>query len=105
VRSTNAFCCIARGCDYGPYSSITRVVEMWSCRDTSARVTDLLADALTLAERVDLGLHLASCRHCRQHMAQLQATVDLLRSLPGATGASSIARFEPFHHFGRTHES
>jgi hypothetical protein len=65
----------------------------------------LLADALTLAERVDLGFHLASCRRCRQHAAQLQATVDLLRSLPGATGAS-VARFEPFHHFGRgTHES
>jgi hypothetical protein len=79
---------------------------MWSCRDTNARVTDLLVDALTLAERVDLGLHLASCRRCRLHTAQLQATVDLLRSVPGHA-MPSVMRFEPFHHFGgdTRHES
>jgi anti-sigma factor RsiW len=57
---------------------------------------------------VDLGFHLASCRRCREHTAQLQATVDLLRSLPDTTGAvgatsaaPSVKRFEAFHHFGR----
>jgi hypothetical protein len=72
---------------------------MWSCRDTDARATDLLVDELTLAERVALGFHLASCRRCRVHVGQLLATVDLLRSLPGQM--PHVMRFEPFHHFGR----
>ena len=70
---------------------------MWSCR-TTARMTDLLEDELTQAERIELGRHLAACQSCRSHVGQLLATVEVLRGLPEAMPA--VMRFEPFHHFG-----
>lgn len=70
---------------------------MWSCCNTTARVTELLEDELVLAERIELGLHLAGCRSCRTYLGQLIATVEILRDLPDQP---AVTRFEPFHQFG-----
>lgn len=70
---------------------------MWSCLNTIARVTELLEDELVLAERIELGLHLAGCRSCRTHLGQLIATARVLRDLPDQP---DVTRFEPFHPFG-----
>jgi predicted anti-sigma-YlaC factor YlaD len=60
-------------------------------------MTDLLEDELTLAERIELGRHLAVCRSCRDYVGQLLATIEMLRGLPEPMLA--VLRFEPFHYF------
>jgi len=70
---------------------------MWSCC-TTARMTDLLEDELTQAERIELGRHLAACQACRKHVGHVLATIEVLRGLPEPMPA--VLRFEPFYHFG-----
>jgi anti-sigma factor RsiW len=55
---------------------------MWSCRDTTERLTDWFEGELTRADRVELGAHLAACRGCRTYLGQLVVTVEALRALP-----------------------
>jgi len=48
------------------------------CRDAVALMTARLEGALPGRDRERLDAHLAGCRHCTEHLAQLRATVHAL---------------------------
>ena len=45
------------------------------CREAIAMVADYLDDALPSRDRARLERHLADCPHCREYVAQLEATI------------------------------
>jgi predicted anti-sigma-YlaC factor YlaD len=53
-----------------------------TCRDVTDRVSEYLNDRLSILTRVRVGLHLASCAHCRAYMKQIDLVSSALRSLP-----------------------
>lgn len=46
------------------------------CRQAVQLMSDHLEGALRGADRERLEAHLAHCPHCREHLAQLRATID-----------------------------
>lgn len=71
---------------------------MLRCDGLTEQVTDYLEGQLSLANRVEMYLHLRGCSDCRQHLAQMKATVRWLRQLPPPPSsteapASLLARF------------
>ncbi|WP_447977480.1 anti-sigma factor family protein [Candidatus Nitrospira bockiana] len=54
-----------------------------TCRELVEAGTDYLEGALPPARSVRLHAHLLLCGGCRRYVAQLRATVALLRGLPG----------------------
>jgi anti-sigma factor RsiW len=57
---------------------------MLTCRDVTELTTEYLEGALPLHRRLGLRFHLAYCSFCRRHLAQVRATVSMLRNLPPA---------------------
>ena len=47
------------------------------CRQAVALMTDYLEGALSARDRSRLEGHLAECPHCSEHLAQIQATIDV----------------------------
>lgn len=53
-----------------------------TCRDVTERATDYLEDRLPIFTKIRVGLHLASCTHCRAYVMQIGLVSSMLRSLP-----------------------
>jgi predicted anti-sigma-YlaC factor YlaD len=53
-----------------------------TCRDLTNRASEYLDDRLPILTKVRVGLHLASCAHCRTYMKQIDLVSSTLRSLP-----------------------
>ena len=53
-----------------------------TCRDLTDRASEYLDDRLPILTKVRVGLHLASCAHCRAYMEQIDLVSSALRSLP-----------------------
>lgn len=53
-----------------------------SCRELAAQATEYQEGALPFARRLAVRLHLLVCRGCRNLLAQLAHTVELVRRLP-----------------------
>ena len=53
-----------------------------TCRDVTDRASEYLDDRLPILTKVRVGLHLASCAHCRAYMKQIDLVSSALRSLP-----------------------
>lgn len=45
------------------------------CQEAVELVTDYLEDALPRRDRARLEAHLAQCPHCREYLAQIEATI------------------------------
>lgn len=52
---------------------------MLNCKDVTARATAFLERDLSWWGRLQMRLHLAMCAACRQYLAQMAATRELLR--------------------------
>lgn len=69
-----------------------------TCRDLYERANAFVDGTLDPAEWPALRKHLAECDPCLAYLDQLGTTIELLRSLPGATGhgarAELLRRFE-----------
>jgi hypothetical protein len=53
-----------------------------TCRAAAALVTDLVEDALTADQRLDLELHMVVCEGCDAMVRQMRTTIEVLRALP-----------------------
>ena len=53
-----------------------------TCRDVTNRASEYLDDRLPILTKVRVGLHLASCTHCRAYVKQIDLVSSALRSLP-----------------------
>jgi hypothetical protein len=53
-----------------------------TCCDVTDRASEYLDDRLPILTKVLVGLHLASCAHCRAYMEQIDLVSSALRSLP-----------------------
>ena len=53
-----------------------------TCRDLTNRVSEYLDDRLSILTKVRVGLHLASCAHCRAYVKQIDLVCSALRNLP-----------------------
>ena len=53
-----------------------------TCRDLTNRASEYLEDRLPILTKVRVGLHLASCAHCRAYVKQIDLVSSALRSLP-----------------------
>ena len=53
-----------------------------TCRDLTDRASEYLNDRLPSLTKVRVGLHLASCAHCRAYVQQINLVSSVLRSLP-----------------------
>jgi anti-sigma factor RsiW len=56
-----------------------------ACVELVELLTDYLEDALPPDEAAAVEAHLATCPPCQVHLAQLQATIDALGSIPKQT--------------------
>ena len=53
-----------------------------TCHDVTDRASEYLDDRLPILTKVRVGLHLASCTHCRAYVKQIGLVSSALRSLP-----------------------
>ena len=53
-----------------------------TCRDLTDRASEYLDGCLPILTKVRVGLHLASCTHCRAYVKQIDLVSSALRSLP-----------------------
>jgi predicted anti-sigma-YlaC factor YlaD len=53
-----------------------------TCRDLTDRASEYLDNRLPILTKVLVGLHLASCAHCRTYVKQIDLVSSALRSLP-----------------------
>ena len=53
-----------------------------TCRDLTNRASEYLDDRLSILTKVRVGLHLASCAHCRAYVKQIDLVCSALRNLP-----------------------
>ena len=53
-----------------------------TCRDLTGRASEFLDDRLPILTKVRVGLHLASCAHCRAYVKQIELVSSTIRSLP-----------------------
>ena len=53
-----------------------------TCRDLTDRASEYLDGCLPILTKVRVGLHLASCTHCRTYVKQIDFISSALRSLP-----------------------
>jgi predicted anti-sigma-YlaC factor YlaD len=56
--------------------------EGLTCWDLTDRASDYLDDHFPILAKVQVGLHLASCAHCRAYVKQIDLVSSALRSLP-----------------------
>lgn len=74
-----------------------------TCRDVTDRSSEYLDDRLPMLTKVRVGLHLASCAHCRTYVKQLLLVRDTLASLPKPY-PSPIQRLRLRQHFSALHD-
>ncbi len=53
-----------------------------TCRDLTERVSEYLDDNISILTKVRIGLHLASCTHCRTYLQQIDLVSSALSRLP-----------------------
>jgi predicted anti-sigma-YlaC factor YlaD len=53
-----------------------------TCWDVTDRASEYLDDRLPILPKVQIGLHLASCAHCRSYVKQIDLVSSALRNLP-----------------------
>jgi predicted anti-sigma-YlaC factor YlaD len=53
-----------------------------TCRDVTDRVSEYLDNRIPILTKVLIGMHLASCAHCRAYVKQIDLVSSALRSLP-----------------------
>ena len=53
-----------------------------TCRDLTNQASEYLDDRLPILTKVRVGLHLASCAHCRTYLKQIDLVSSALRNLP-----------------------
>jgi anti-sigma factor RsiW len=53
-----------------------------TCCDVTDGASEYLDDRLPILTKVRVGLHLATCAHCRAYMKQIDLVSAALRSLP-----------------------
>ena len=53
-----------------------------TCRDLTDRASKYLDDRIPILTKVRVGLHLASCAHCRAYVKQIDLVSTAMRSLP-----------------------
>ena len=75
-----------------------------TCRDVAERVSEYLDGRLLLSTKIRIGLHLASCTHCRSYVKQIllvrDAVAFLPRSFPSTNDHLGLQR-----HFAHCHAS
>ncbi|MEM6732445.1 MAG: zf-HC2 domain-containing protein [Myxococcota bacterium] len=55
---------------------------MLTCKEMTELCTDYLERRMGTWDRIRFGFHLALCKHCREYINQMQATVDSLGYMP-----------------------
>jgi len=53
-----------------------------TCRDVTDRASEYLDDRLPVLTNVRVGLHLASCAHCRAYVKQIKLVCETLAFFP-----------------------
>jgi anti-sigma factor RsiW len=53
-----------------------------TCRGVSDRASEYLDDNISILTKVRVGLHLATCTHCRAYVQQIDLVSSALSSLP-----------------------
>jgi len=53
-----------------------------TCRNLTNQASEYLDDRLPILTKVRVGLHLASCAHCRTYVKQIDLVSSALRNLP-----------------------
>ncbi|HSL06121.1 MAG TPA: zf-HC2 domain-containing protein [Nitrospiraceae bacterium] len=53
-----------------------------TCWDVTGRASEYLDDHLPILTKVLVGLHLASCAHCRSYVKQIDLVSSALRTFP-----------------------
>ena len=53
-----------------------------TCREVTDRTSEYLDDSISILTKIRVGLHLASCSHCRVYAQQIDLVSSTLRSLP-----------------------
>jgi predicted anti-sigma-YlaC factor YlaD len=74
-----------------------------TCRDVAAWTSEYLDDHLSLQTKIRIGLHLASCTHCRTYVKQLLLARDAVTLLPKQY-LSTVDRLCLRQHFVAHHE-
>ncbi len=64
---------------------------MLSCEELTERASDYLERQLSLAQKLDIHLHLRRCRGCRTYLRQMEETVRLLRQLPDPPSSADVS--------------
>ena len=59
-----------------------RIRSGLTCCDVTDLASEYLDDRLPILTKVRVGLHLASCTHCRAYVKQIDLVSSALRSLP-----------------------
>jgi len=75
-----------------------------SCREVAERTSVYLDDAPPLLVKIRVGLHLASCAHCRAYVGQIALVRDTAALLPKQV-PSPIHRLRLRRHFARCYAS
>ncbi len=75
-----------------------------TCRDVTDRTSEYLDNRLPILTNVRVGLHLASCSHCRTYVQQLALVRETMASLPKLL-PSPIHRLRLRRHFSLLHGS
>lgn len=53
-----------------------------TCREVTGRASEYLDNRISILTKVRVGLHLASCTHCRAYVKQIDLVSSTLSSLP-----------------------
>ena len=53
-----------------------------TCREVTGHASEYLDDNISILTKVQVGLHLASCTHCRTYVQQIDLVSSALSSLP-----------------------
>ena len=73
-----------------------------SCRDVTDRASEYLDDRLPILTNVRVGLHLASCAHCRTYMKQIGLVRETLALFP-KQAPLPVNRLRLRQHFAASH--
>ncbi len=55
---------------------------MLTCQQVTEIVTDYLEGEMPLWQRMQFQLHIGMCRHCREYLRQMKATIETVGRLP-----------------------
>lgn len=55
---------------------------MLNCKDITDLLTEYLEGQMSLADRMQVKMHLAMCGHCQRYVDQLKLTIDSCGGIP-----------------------